>query len=89
MQDISQKVELEERLQSERQHTQNEFLMLLKAFENEPATMRSFVERAKAFLLEINDLLTSTSSVSSQTQVLKAVNGAFRRIHAIKGVQHL
>ena len=47
--------------------------------------MRSFVERTEASLLEINDLLRSTSSVSSETQVLKAVDGAFRRIHAVKG----
>lgn len=85
VQDISQKVELEERLQSERQRSQKEFSMLLKAFETDPATMRSFVERTEASLLEINDLLRSTSSVSSETQVLKAVDGAFRRIHAIKG----
>ena len=85
VQDISQKVELEVRLQSERQRSQKEFSMLLKAFETDPATMRSFVERTEASLLEINDLLRSTSSVSSETQVLKAVDGAFRRIHAIKG----
>ncbi len=85
VQDISQKVELEERLHKERQRSQREFSMLLKAFETDPATMRSFVERTEASLLEINDLLRSTSSVSSETQVLKAVDGAFRRIHAIKG----
>jgi two-component system, chemotaxis family, sensor kinase CheA len=85
VQDISQKVELEERLHNERQRSQKEFSMLLKAFETDPATMRSFVERTEASLLEINDLLRSTSSVSSETQVLKAVDGAFRRIHAIKG----
>ena len=59
--------------------------MLLKAFETDPTTMRSFVERTEASLLEINYLLRSTSSVSSETQVLKAVDGAFRRIHTIKG----
>ena len=85
VQDISQKVELEVRLQSERQRSQKEFSMLLKAFETDPVTMRSFVERTEASLLEINDLLRSTSSVSSETQVLKAVDGAFRRIHAVKG----
>ncbi len=85
VQDISQKVELEERLHKERQRSQKEFSMLLTAFETDPATMRSFVERTEASLLEINDLLRSTSSVSSETQVLKAVDGAFRRIHAIKG----
>ena len=85
VQDISQKVELEARLQGERQRSQKEFSMLLKAFETEPAMMRSFVDRSEASLLEINDLLRSTSSASSETQVLKAIDGAYRRIHAFKG----
>ncbi|MES2944950.1 MAG: ATP-binding protein [Pseudomonadota bacterium] len=85
VQDISQKVELETRLNKERQRSQKEFSMLLKAFETEPAMMRSFVERSEASLLEINDLLRSTSSASSEAQVLKAVDGAFRRIHSFKG----
>ena len=85
VQDIAQKVEPQERLQSERQRAQNEFSKLLTAFETDNATMRSFVERTEASLLEINGLLRSTSSVLSETQELKAVDGAFRRIHAIKG----
>lgn len=85
VQDISQKVELETRLNKERQRSQKEFSMLLKAFETEPAMMRSFVERSEASLLEVNDLLRSTSSASSEAQVLKAVDGAFRRIHSFKG----
>lgn len=85
VQDISQKVELEARLQAERHRSQKEFSMMLKAFETEPAMMRSFVERSEASLLEINDLLRSISSASSEVQVLKAVDGAYRRIHAFKG----
>ena len=85
VQDISPLVELQARLQGERQHSQKEFSMLLKAFEADPSTMRSFVERSEAALLEINDLLRSTSSASSEMQVLKTVDGAFRRIHAFKG----
>ncbi|MDB5964844.1 MAG: CheA signal transduction histidine kinase [Polaromonas sp.] len=85
VQDISQKVELEARLQGERQRSQKEFSMLLTAFETDPAMMRSFVERSETSLLEINDLLRSTSSASSEAQVLKAVDGAYRRIHAFKG----
>ena len=85
VQDISQKVDLEERLQNERQRSQKEFSMLLKAFETDPATMRSFVERSEASLLEVNDLLRTTSSASSEKQVLIVVDGAFRRIHALKG----
>ena len=55
------------------QRSQKEFSMLLKAFETDPTMMRSFVERSEASLLEINDLLRSTSSASSEAQVLKAV----------------
>ncbi len=85
VQDITQKVELQARLTGERQRSQKELSMMLKAFETEPAMMRSFVERAEASLLEVNDLLRSTSSASSEVQVLKAVDGAYRRIHAFKG----
>jgi two-component system chemotaxis sensor kinase CheA len=85
VQDITQKVELQARLTGERQRSQKELSMMLKAFETEPAMMRAFVERAEASLLEVNDLLRSTSSASSEAQVLKAVDGAYRRIHAFKG----
>ncbi len=85
VQDISQKVELQARLAGERQRSQKELSMMLKAFETDPAMMRGFVERAEASLLEVNDLLRSTSSAASEGQVLKAIDGAYRRIHAIKG----
>ncbi|MDB5929902.1 MAG: CheA signal transduction histidine kinase [Polaromonas sp.] len=85
VQDISQKVELQARLSEERQRSQKELSMMLKAFETDPAMMRMFVERTEASLLEVNDLLRSTSSATSETQVMKAVDGAYRRIHAVKG----
>lgn len=85
VQDITEKVELQARLAGERQRSQKELSMMLKAFETDPAMMRAFVERAEASLLEVNDLLRSTSSAASEIQVLKAVDGAYRRIHAIKG----
>lgn len=85
VQDITQKVELQAKLSGERQRSQKELSMMLKAFETDPAMMRGFVERAEASLLEVNDLLRSTSSAASEAQVLKAVDGAYRRIHAIKG----
>ncbi|MBA3594005.1 MAG: type IV pili methyl-accepting chemotaxis transducer N-terminal domain-containing protein, partial [Polaromonas sp.] len=73
VQDITQKVELQARLTGERQRSQKELSMMLKAFETDPAMMRGFVERAEASLLEVNDLLRSTSSAASEAQVLKAV----------------
>lgn len=85
VQDISQKVELQARLAEERQRSQKELSMMLKAFETDPAMMRGFVERAETSLLEVNDLLRSTSSAASEAQVLKAIDGAYRRIHALKG----
>ena len=85
VQDITQKVELQAKLGDERQRSQKELSMMLKAFETDPAMMRAFVERAEASLLEVNDLLRSTSSADSEAQVLKAIDGAYRRIHAIKG----
>jgi two-component system, chemotaxis family, sensor kinase CheA len=85
VQDITQKIELQAKLTGERQRSQKELSMMLKAFETDPAMMRGFVERAEVSLLEVNDLLRSTSSAASETQVLKAVDGAYRRIHAIKG----
>ncbi|MGH6637294.1 MAG: ATP-binding protein [Polaromonas sp.] len=85
VQDITQKVELEAKLAGERNRSQKELSMMLKAFETEPAMMRAFVERSEASLLEVNDLLRSTSSAASETQILKAVDGAYRRIHAFKG----
>ena len=85
VQDISQTVDLQERLNSERQRSQKEFSMLLKAFETDPAMMRSFVNRSETLLLEVNDLLRSASHTSSEAQVLKVVDGAYRRIHTFKG----
>jgi signal transduction histidine kinase len=85
VQDITEKVELQAKLSGERHRSQKELSMMLKAFETDPAMMRGFVERAEVSLLEVNDLLRSISSATSETQVLKAVDGAYRRIHAFKG----
>lgn len=85
VQDITQKVELEARLASERQRSQKELSMMLKALETDPTMMRMFVERTEASLLQVNDLLRSTSAATSEAELLKAIDSAYRRIHAIKG----
>ncbi|MGE0498281.1 MAG: ATP-binding protein [Ramlibacter sp.] len=85
VQDITARMELEARLLDERQRSQKEFAMLLKAFDADPAMLRQFVARAETGLLEINDLLRSTSSAQGEMAVLKAINEACRRIHALKG----
>jgi chemotaxis protein histidine kinase CheA len=59
--------------------------MLLRAFDADPAMLRQFVARAEGLLLEVNDLLRSTSSATSESAILKAINEACRRVHAIKG----
>ncbi len=85
VQDISQKVELEAKLASERQRSQKELSMMLKAIETDPVTMQVFVERAEASLLEVNELLRCASSANSETEINKIIDGAYRRIHAFKG----
>ncbi len=85
VQDISERVALEHQLGRERQRSQNEFGMLLKAFEADPALLRQFVQRAEEGLMEVNDLLRGTSSVHSEVLIVSALDKAARRIHAIKG----
>lgn len=85
VQDITARMELEAKLMDERQRSQKEFSMLLRAFDADPAMLRQFVARAESLLLEVNDLLRSTSSATSEPAILKAINEACRRVHAIKG----
>ena len=85
VQDISARIDLENRLQSERQRSQKEFSMLLAAIDADPALLRQFVTRAETSLLEINDLLRSTSSVHNEAAIMARLDEAARRVHAIKG----
>ena len=85
VQNITQRMALQAQLANERERSHKEFSLLLKAFETDAATMRGFVDRSEASLLEINDLLRSISSASSEAAVMNSVDGAYRRIHAIKG----
>lgn len=85
VQDISPRIELEKKLQEERSRAEKEFSMFLCAIEAEPTTLRMFIERSEASMLEVNDLLRSTAQAQSSAQVLKAIDGAFRRVHAFKG----
>jgi two-component system, chemotaxis family, sensor kinase CheA len=85
VQDISARVDLERKLQSERQRSQKEFSMLLKAIDADPALLRQFVARAEQNLLEVNDLLRSTSSAQGEAAILKRIDDARRRVHAVKG----
>jgi HPt (histidine-containing phosphotransfer) domain-containing protein len=85
VQDVSARIELEHKLQSERLRSQKEFEMLLRAVDADPALLRQFVTRAEQHLLEVNDLLRSTSSAQGEAAVLQRVDEARRRVHALKG----
>ena len=85
VQDISARIELEAKLQSERQRSQKEFAMLLKAIDADPALLRQFVARAEASLLEINDIMRSTSAAHGEAAILKRLDEIARRLHSLKG----
>lgn len=85
VQDISERIALEEKLKTERLRSQKEFAMLLTAFDTDPAMLRQFVTRAESSLLEINDLLRSTSTAHGERAIIQVIDEAFRRIHALKG----
>ena len=85
VQDISARIELESKLQSERQRSQKEFAMLLRAIDADPALLRQFVTRAETSLLEINDIMRSTSAAHGETAVLKRLEEIARRVHSLKG----
>ncbi|HSV35607.1 MAG TPA: ATP-binding protein, partial [Ramlibacter sp.] len=85
VQDISARIELETKLQSERQRSQKEFAMLLKAIDADPALLRQFVTRAETSLLEINDIMRSTSAAHGEAAILKRLEEIARRVHSLKG----
>ena len=85
VQDVSARIELEQKLAAERLRSQKEFELLLKAVDADPALLRQFVSRAESHLLEVNDMLRSTSSAQGEAAVLKRIDEARRRVHALKG----
>ena len=85
VQDVSERVTLSHRLEQDRERARNEFAMLLAAFSTDPATLRQFVQRAEAGLLEVNDWLRSTASAPNEASILRALDNAGRRVHAFKG----
>ena len=85
VQDVSERKVLEDKLKTERQQSQKEFNMLLKAFDTDPAMLRQFVARSETGLLEVNDLMRSLSLARNESSIVMALDRAFRRIHALKG----
>lgn len=85
VQDVTERMSLQAQIQQDRQRAQHEFAMLLKAFNAEPGMLRQFVQRAEGHLLEVNDILRSTSAAQSEPAIVKAIDNAARRVHALKG----
>jgi chemotaxis protein histidine kinase CheA len=85
VQDVSARIALERKLQSERQRSQKEFEMLLKAVQAEPTLLRQFVGRAEAHLLEVNEVLRATSGAAGEAAILQRIDQARRHVHAVKG----
>lgn len=85
VQDITQRMALQDRLNSERTRSQREFDLLLKAFETDPGLLRQFVDRAQASLLDINERLRDTAHTHGNGPILQALEAAWRRLHALKG----
>ncbi|GAB4555723.1 MAG: hypothetical protein Tsb007_13060 [Rhizobacter sp.] len=85
VQDVTTRIELEKKLEGEQRRAQREFDLLVRAFEADPASLRSFVDRAEASLLEVNDLLRQVDGSSDPKQTRQTVNTIYRHVHAIKG----
>lgn len=85
VQDVTERIELESKLQKETHRAQREFMMLIKAIDSDPVMLRQFVDRADASLLAVNDLLRHTADSSDEREVVRIINDASRRIHAFKG----
>lgn len=85
VQDVTTRIELEKKLEGEQRRAQREFDLLVRAFEADPASLRSFVDRAEASLLEVNDLLRQVDGSSDPKKTRHTVNTIYRHVHAIKG----
>jgi two-component system chemotaxis sensor kinase CheA len=85
VQDISARIGLETKLHDERLRSQKEFAMLLRAFDADPALLRQFVAQAERGLLAVNDLLRSAGASQGEAVLLKTLDEASRKVHAIKG----
>lgn len=85
VQDITQRKELEAALQEQKQGSQKEMGMMLKALESDPAQLAEFSTRSEKELLQANLELRELSSSSSVRQSQTVIESVFRRMHAFKG----
>ncbi len=85
VQDVTPRVELEKRLAGEQRRAQREFDLLVQAFEADPTALRSFVDRAEASLLSVNDLLREVEAGSDAKRMRRTVDAVYRHVHSVKG----
>jgi two-component system, chemotaxis family, sensor kinase CheA len=85
VQDITQRKELEAALQEQKQGSQKEMGMMLKALESDPEQLAEFSARSERELLQANLELRELSSSNSVRQSQTVIESVFRRMHAFKG----
>jgi signal transduction histidine kinase len=85
MQDITPRIALERQLDAERSRARQEFSSLVQALRTDAGALRSFVSRAEAQLLQVNDLLRSLSEQQDSVKTRKTMDSVFRLIHTFKG----
>lgn len=85
VQDVSTRVELEDRLHGEQRRAQREFELLMRALETEPVALRRFIEKTEAAMLKVNDLLRNIDASSNHELARRTVDSVYRQVHAVKG----
>lgn len=85
VQDVSERVELEHRLEGEQRRAQREFELLMRALETEPAALRRFIEHAESALLKVNELLRHLDASSNHELARRTVDAIYRHVHGVKG----
>ena len=85
VQDITQRVALEEKLKEERKSSQKEFSTFLKAMDADPKELLSFIDSAEKTLFKINDILRTLSDIKSTNNTMAAIEDIARDMHAFKG----
>ena len=85
VQDVTARVDLEDRLQGEQRRAQREFELLMRALETEPVALRRFIEKTEAAMLKVNDLLRNIDASSNHELARRTVDAVYRQVHAVKG----
>lgn len=80
--DITQEVELEQRLEKEREQNNRQVEMLVKVLRVEPSILSGYLRRGDQVAEKINTILREQNQ---RTGLREKVNEIFREIHAFKG----